>query len=168
MRRFFVADLNVRGELQAAAEYRYEQLEAIPGAGELIVHFSTHIWRSPDEFETPLPHGREHMTFRWRATAKTAGITTLRSHGELASVGLLATGIEPDADTITFDAFQKHLLRELHGTPFEPAFALMEIKDRPLIATMTFLDPPDKTDQLVLALADRCFAAAYFRYHSLA
>ena len=31
-----------------------------------------------------------------------------------------------------------------------------------------FAEPADKAQQLVLALADRCFAAAFFRYHSLA
>jgi hypothetical protein len=168
MRHFFVADINVRGELQAVAEYRYEQLELIPGAAELIVHFATALWRSPEEFETALPHGRDHMNFRWRATAETAGICTLRNNGELASMGLLACGINPDADHVTLETFQKHLLRELRGTEYEPAFALMDLKQRPLVAVFSFLEPEDKTDQLVLALADRCFAAAYFRYHSLA
>ena len=36
MRRFFVADVNATGELRALAVYRNEQLEQIPGAGELF------------------------------------------------------------------------------------------------------------------------------------
>src|SRR5437870_7714748 len=65
MRRYFVADLNARGEVRAVEEYHYEQLEQIPGAGDLIVHFATLLWRTPEEFETPLPQGRSHLTFRW-------------------------------------------------------------------------------------------------------
>src|SRR4051812_30262326 len=168
MRRFFVTDLDVRGEVRSTVEYQYENLEQITSAAELIVHFATLIWRNPEEFETSLPHGRTHMDFRWRASAATAGICTLKSHGELASIGLLACGLDPDADHITFDVFQKHLLRELHGTEFEAGFGLMELKQRPLVAAMTFIEPEDKIDQLVLALADRCFAAAFFRYHHLA
>jgi hypothetical protein len=168
MRRFYVADLDVRGEVRATAEYQYEHLERVPGAAELIVHFATLIWSNPEEFETTLPHGRTHMAFRWRASAATAGICTLRSHDELASLGLLASGLDPDADHLTLDAFQKHLLRELHGTEFEAGFGLMELKERPLVAVINFLEPPDDTDQLVLALADRCFAAAYFRFQNLA
>jgi hypothetical protein len=167
IRRFFVADLNLRGDLQACAEYRYEQLERIPGASDLIVHFATHLYRSPDEFEVPFPR-REHLSFRWRASAPTAGIATLRNERQLASLGLLASGIKPEADDLTLGAFQTHLLRELHGTPFEPAFGLREVKDRPLVAVVAFAAPPDPADQVLVALADRCFAAAYFRYLGLA
>ena len=168
VRRYFVADLNTRGEVRATEEYRYEQLEQVPGASDLITHFATLLWRTPQEFETKLPHGMTHLNFRWRASATTAGISTLRSRDELASLGLLASGLEPDADKITLAAFQQHLLRELHGTPYEPAFALLEIRQRPLVAIINFLETSDKGDQLVLALADRCFAAAYFRYQNLA
>src|SRR3982750_4536439 len=52
IRRFFVADLNAKGELRAEAEYRYEQLEQVPGAADLISTFSAAVWRSPEEFET--------------------------------------------------------------------------------------------------------------------
>ena len=168
MKMFYVADLTVQGEVRATSEYQYTQLEQIPGAAELIVHFATHLYREPREFETTLPHGRTHMAFRWLASAETAGICTIRSRKELASLALLATGINPEADHITFDAFQRHLLRELHGTEFEAGFGLMELKPRPIVAAMSFIEPEDKVDQLVLALADRCFAAAYFRYHHLA
>src|SRR4051812_38913815 len=168
MKTFYVADLTVQGEVRAVAAYGYDQLEQIPGEAELIVHLATHLYREPAGFETTLPHGRTHMAFRFVATADTAGICTIRSRKELASVALLATGVNPEADHITFDAFQKHLLRELHGTPFEAGFGLMEVQQRPLVAAMTFIEPDDKVDQLVLALADRCFAAAYFRYHHLA
>src|SRR5687767_12880729 len=103
MRRFFVADLDLRGDLRATAQYRYEQLEQIPGAADLIVHFATHLYRSPEEFEVPLPPpslafareggARGELTYRWLASAPTAGITTLRNGGELASLALLASGV---------------------------------------------------------------------------
>ena len=168
VRRYFVADLNTRGEVRATEEYRYEELEQLPGARDLITHFSTLLWREPEEFETTLPLGRPNMRFRWRSSAKTAGISTLRCNDQLASLGLLVSGLEPEADRITLEAFQQHLLRELHGTPYEPAFALLEIRQRPLVAIINFLETSDKNDQLVVALADRCFAAAYFRYQNLA
>ena len=167
MRSFYVADLAVRGDLRALAEYRYAQLEQLTGALELIVHFAMHLYRSPQEFETELPHGRD-LQYRWRASADTAGITTLRQDGNLASLGLLASGINPDADHLTLDAFQKHLLRELHGTPFEPAFGLSQATQRPLVAIVPFAPPAQRQDQLTVALADRCFAAAYFRTLNLA
>jgi len=42
-RHFFVADFDVKGDLRALAEYRYEDLERIPGAGELIASFEQQI-----------------------------------------------------------------------------------------------------------------------------
>ena len=60
------------------------------------------------------------------------------------------------------------LVRELHGTPYEPAFTLLDLKDRPLIATFNFRSPPTAEAQTLAALLDRCFAAAYFRRLGLA
>lgn len=166
-RRFFVTDLTALGDVVATAEYQYEQLERIPGAAELIVQFSTALYRSPQEFEIALTLAPQ-MTYRWLASAETAGISTLRENGELASLGLLASGINREADHLTLEAFQKHLLRELHNTEHEPSFAMMHIAERPLVAVVPFREPRDKPAQLVAALADRCFAAAYFRYLNLA
>src|SRR5687768_9178560 len=167
MRTFYVADLNVRGELLAKQAYRYEQLEQLPGAADLITSFATLLWRSPDEFEATLPTSRG-VRVRWRASSATSGVVTLRCDDVLASLSLLASGVSADADHVTFDAFQRHLLRELHGTDTEPAFALMELSERPLIATINFQSPTDDLDRLIVALADRCFAAAYFRTKDLA
>src|SRR5687767_11097831 len=81
IRRFFVADLDLRGDLKATAEYRYEQLEQIPGAAELIIQFSTHLYRTPEEFEIPLDRRKPHLIYRWRASSETSGIATLRDGG---------------------------------------------------------------------------------------
>lgn len=163
---FLVADLNVRGELQMRESYAYNQLERIPGASDLITTFATQIWRSPEEFEVTLPGRRLGM--RWSATASSCGIATLRTAEELVSLSLVVSGREPPADQVTLHAFQRHLLTELRDTPYEPAFALMDLAERPLVATINFRSPGTPEDQLVAALADRCFAAAYFRYLGLA
>ncbi len=91
-----------------------------------------------------------------------------RHEGRVVSVSLLVSGINAETDRLTLEVFQTHLLRELHDTGFEPSFALMDLKERPLVATINFAAPPDPSDQFVVALTDRCFAAAYFRYHHLA
>ena len=163
---FTVADLNAHGELQLKAEYDYASLEQIPAAAEIMVVLATALYRSPEEFEAKL--WRPNLLFRWRSSAATAGIATLRCQQELASLSLLATGIDPDADQITLGAFQSHLLHQLHDTGIEPAFALLNLPERPLVATVNFLSPPDEMDRFAVALADRCFAAVYFRYHHLA
>ena len=165
---FCVADLTARGELQLKAQYRYADLEQIPGAAELIGYFSGQIWRSPDEFEGPLPVHGTTLTFRWRSASPSSGIATLRTGTRLASVSLLASGVSESTDNLTLETFQLHLLRELHDTGFEPAFALVELIERPLSATFNFQSPESQVDRVVAALADRCFAASYFRYNGLA
>jgi hypothetical protein len=168
MRRFFIADVNATGELRALAEYKYEQLEQIPGASDLIGTLSGAVWRSPQEFETPLHEERRRLVLRWRSTAATAGVATVWDGPALASVSLACSGLDEDADRITLDAYQRHLLHELRDTGYEPAFSLVHLRERPLLATVSFATPADPTDKLLVALADRCFAAAFFRYLSLA
>ena len=92
----------------------------------------------------------------------------MRCDEDLASLSLLCSGLDEQADALTLKAYQQHLMVELRDTGYEPAFGLMELRHRPLVATIPFFAPPDPTDQLLVALADRCFAAAYFRYLSLA
>lgn len=166
MRDFWVADLRANGELHSHAAYSYALLEQIPGVAEIIGTLSSHLYRQPDTFETPLPGGSGSLIFRWRASASsgTAGIATVRSGVALASISLLASGLEPQADVITLDAFQAHLVRQLHDSGFEPAFGLLRLRHRPLVATVTLTAPTDTRDSPVIALADRCFAAALFRY----
>jgi hypothetical protein len=164
---FLVADLSAAGELQLKSEYRYELLEQVPGAPDLIGRLSGAIWRSPDEFEEPLGD-ESKLRLRWRSSSDTAGIATLRYEQDLVSVTLLCSGISDDQDRITLQAFQTHLMRELRDTGFEPAFALMDLSERPLAATINFQTPSEPDEQRVAALADRCFAASYFRRHGLA
>jgi hypothetical protein len=168
MRRFFMADVNATGELRALAEYRYEQLEQIPGAGDLIGTLSGAVWRSPQEFEVRLHDERPHLVLRWRASAATAGVATVWDGKVLASVSLACSGLDEDADRITLDAYQRHLLHELRDTGYEPAFSLVHLRERPLLASVSFAAPDDPTDKILVALADRCFGAAFFRYLSLA
>ena len=133
----------------------------------MIGRFSGAIWRSPDEFEEPLGAGSS-LRLRWWSSSDSSGIATLRSNDQLISLTLVCSGISEDQDRITLQAFQMHLLRELHDTGFEPAFALMHLEERPLAATINFQTPADVVDQHRAALADRCFAASYFRKLGLA
>ena len=60
-----------------------------------------------------------------------------------------------------------HGLIVIEPEPIEPAFHLMEVIERPLVATINFQDPEDAAVRNIVALADRCFAASYFRFHQL-
>jgi hypothetical protein len=168
VREFMVADLNSKGELQGRQLYSYSALEQIQGATDLIIRSSSAIWREPDGFQIPLNLPPGEIVLRWVPTAKTAGIATIWNIDGLLSLSLLVCAIDPQVDAITLQTFQSHLLRELHDTGIEPAFDLMNIVERPMIATINFRSPDQPHEQYIVALADRCFAAAYFRSQSLA
>ena len=180
---FHVADITANGEVRALQEYEYALLEQIGGAADLIALFSTWLWRSPDEFELILPGGR--MRVRWRASSESSAVATLRisqesgvgwsgqpgedlGKGELASIAVLLTGREAQADSITIAALQRHLVRELHDSGFEPAFGMLSLDQRPLVATLSLRAPDHRDDNLWFALWDRCLAASYFRKQGLA
>ena len=166
MRSFWIVDLTATGEIRLRQEYEYRLLEEIPGALDLITLFSTHLWRAPDEFVSHLPGGR--LALRWRSCSETSGIATIWYRDALASLSILLCGTEPDHGADTLGPVQNYLLRELHDTGFEPAFDLMHIPERPLSATLNLRAPEEAGDQMVFALADRCFAASYFRKMGLA
>lgn len=168
MKTFQVADLNPQGEVRATQPYDYETLERIPGCSDLIARFSGQLYQDAQQFGLTLTNSAAPVTLRWHASADTAGIATVRYGSELASISILATGIVPDADQITLVAFQRHLTHELHDTGYEPAFGLLELRERPIVATIAFHSPEVEVDRLIVAIADRCFAAAYFRFHKLA
>lgn len=168
MKGFCVADLDARGELLAQEHYDYATLERVSGCSELIGHLSGQLYRSPTEFETSLPDTGGALILRWYGVSETAGIASVRHEDELAALSLLASGLDPRADELTLEAFQRRLVYLLHDTGYEPCFDLLGIAERPLVATVNFTSGRDDVLRLVLALADRCFAAAFFRYHHLA
>jgi hypothetical protein len=166
MHGFTVVDLSPQCEVRLTAQYEYALLERISGAAELIGLLASRIWRDPDEFEVPLEPS-SNLILRWRASSQSAGIATIRTSTQTHSLSLIASGLDPDGDHLTLDAFQRHSFRELHDTGFEPSFDLIELKQRPLLATIGLIVPKNEQDRGVFALADRCFAAAYFRKQGL-
>jgi hypothetical protein len=158
---FYVVDLTGTGEVRLRQPYDYNGLLRIPGASELIGMFSAWIWRSPESFDVAVPGGA--LGFRWRACSESSGLATLREKDRLISLSLLLSGQEADADAATLKTLQIHIVRELHDTGFEPAFDLLQLHERPLVASMNFAVPTSPADQQSFALCDRCFAASYFR-----
>jgi hypothetical protein len=178
---FWVYDLAANGDLLRGERYSYSLMERIPGAVEVIAPFSAHLYASPDGFEARLGLGT-HLTARFIPTAESCGILTLRhitngdlpqdggrpADSELVSLSVVMCGLHAEAEQLTLGALQTHLIRELHDTGFEPAVTLTQLPGRPAVATLNFASPGQPAVQRVAALADRCFAAAYFRYHHLA
>lgn len=159
---FVVADLTPTCEVRSSTSYRYDLLQQIEQAPELIADLAAAIWRSPEAFDMKVgPGGRLHL--RWRALAESSGIATLSDPTSCLSVSLVCGGLNIEAEQIALSAFHSHILRKLHDTQYEASFAVLQIKQRPLLATLGLAAPKEASDHTIFALADRCFAAAYFR-----
>jgi hypothetical protein len=180
-RVFHAADITPSGEVRAVEAYEYALLERIDGAVDLIALFSTWLWRSPEAFEVVLAGAQ--LRVRWRASSETSGVASLRlfedgnvrgvgfgsdrAGGEVSSLAILLSGRDKQADDITNDALQGHLVRQLHDSGFEPGFGLRSLEQRPLVATLSLQPPSEPRDRGLFALWDRCFAASYFRKQGL-
>ena len=158
---FWVVDLTGTGEIQLKQEYDYSTLERLEGAALLIGTFSGELWRSPDAFDLQI--SGTDLNLRWRACAEHAGFVTLRQGDELISLSVLLAGRGDEADSSIIQPLQLHLVRELHDTGYEAAFDLLSLRERPLLASINVRAPQTAAGRGVFALADRCFAASYFR-----
>ena len=154
---FIVADLNVRGELQLKASYEYEQLEQVPGAADLIAHPSSEKsgkalrnGGSPDcglakptcicAGDPPPPPPAWRRLQRRRPGFAEAGRLRDRRRGGSDHPGRRSSGI---------------FCASCATPAMKPAFGLMDLKERPLVATINFRSPSDPTDQL-----DSCWPTA--------
>lgn len=168
VRGFTVVDLTPQCDVRSQTHYEYGLLEQLPGAVDVIARCSGEIWKNPEEFEIhPAPH-ESRLVLRWRASATTAGVLSLRDNEQTLSISLLVSGLDSAADTLTLQAFQARVVRELHDTGIEPSFDLVHLWQRPLVASVGLFPPQAESDRWLFALSDRCFGAAYFRKLGLA
>jgi hypothetical protein len=167
---FTVVDFTPQCEVRQKAVYEYALLEQIQGAPDLLGTFASEIWRAPESFEVRLSAvpANTGLVFRWAASSETSGIASLRDATRTLSVSILASGKNAESDRLTLEAFQHFAVAELHDSGFEPSFQLLGIAERPMVATVGLFAPQEARDQWLFAIADRCFAAAYFRKLGLA
>jgi hypothetical protein len=167
---FTVVDLSPQCEIRLKAKYDYALLDQLEGAAALLGTLAGEIWRAPENFEVHLKSvpADTSLTLRWAATSESSGVASLQDLHQTLSISMLASGLNADSDRLTLEAFQRFAVQELHDSGFEPSFQLLGIPQRPLLATVGLFPPAEPRDRWLFALADRCFAAVYFRRLGLA
>jgi hypothetical protein len=128
--------------------------------------------QSPAGFETKLhdPRGGRPMLIRWRPHSQTAGTAEFWMNGTLAARSLLLCGVEKSAEWRALRQFNREAPRRWRTADDDPRAAprLLQLHERPLYASIIFLDKNDATRRVVLLIAQRAFAAAYFRVRFVA
>lgn len=169
LRQFWVIDLHPSGDVRSTERYTYALLQQIPSADDLITQIATELYRNPNGFELHVGTQRA-LLLRFAPISQSSAALTVRerSSSAVVSFSLMLTEAEPAHESISLDAFQKQVVRELHGTEHEASFAIRGLTQRPALISLSLHDPKNPADRAVAAVVDRCAAAAYFRYHHCA
>lgn len=136
-----------------------------------IEPIETALRASPDGFSILLPQTMGNpVTLCWRAASRTAGVVEFTLGRALAARSLVLCGVEKAAEREVLRAFNKQArrwgnvwIRYGEGDP-----RIYSIKERPLMVTVFHVDKNDHERQLGVGIAQRAFAAAYFRFRFIA
>ncbi len=131
----------------------------VPGAVEV---FRSMLDRHGDNFREPLPiPAFAHIGLSWTRQG-TAAVASFWARGDPVTTSALAPGLDAGDDHAALDGIQS-LVLHFHGdSPSEPAFDLLTIADRPLLATVPIPVPSNRADMAIIADMETCLAAAFF------
>jgi hypothetical protein len=117
-----------------------------------------------DDFRERLPvPGLEHVELKWTREGSGA-LATFWSRNVPVTTSALAPGLDADDALAVLESVQQ-LVLQFHGdSPEEPAFDLLAVAERPLLATLPIPVPALalSPDMGVIADAETCLAAAFF------
>jgi hypothetical protein len=117
----------------------------------------------PPEFRDKLSFLKKgEMELDWSATPGGVALASLFESSEPASMGVLLTGVQPEADRMMLEVFRDNVLMPLfEGTPVEHINSLIEVTDRPLLFQVIFPGPPEWAP--TVQLLSNALASVFFR-----
>jgi hypothetical protein len=141
----------------ATSRRTHDTARLAPAAVEV---FRDLVERHGASFRVPLPvRGLAHLELQWTSYG-TAAMATFWARAPVTT-SALAAGLDAGEDRDVLQALQS-LILHFHGdSPLEPAFDVLAIPDRPLLATVPIPAPPTP-DMGIIADAETCLAAAFF------
>ena len=104
-------------------------------------------------------------TVSWTAWSPTAGELVVRCSRETLSRSLLLCGVDPGAERLALRRFNKEAPKRggwMRDEPDDPP-RILSVKERPLLMSIMLFDKNAPSLFWCANLAQRCFAAAYFR-----
>lgn len=136
-----------------------DTVELRPAAVEV---FRDLLERHGEHFRVPLPvRGLEHLELHWDQYGAGAP-ATFWSRGAPITTSALASGHDAADDWAVLAALHDLMLQFFRDSPFEPSFVLLDVAERPLLATLPIPAPTICPDIGIIADAETCLAAAFF------
>jgi hypothetical protein len=119
-------------------------------------------------FRRPLPvAGCRHIDLQWSEDPHGCAIATFYLGKDMLSNGVFLSGNDPryEAGLLTNwrRLMDKHAAAAAAAGKFQPAFASVEVVERPAVITVPWLTPPEQgEDVMTVAAATLYLAAAFF------
>ena len=126
----------------------------------LVAEFLTN---RPPQFRDKLAFlKRGNFELDWSAVAGGVALASLFDEDEPATMAILLTGVEPEADRMMLDLFRDNVLRPVFDSaPPEQVNELVDVPERPLLLQALFPISPEWAP--TLQLLSTALASVYFR-----
>ena len=138
---------------------RYD-LQPTNSQGEAVCDlFRRFLADRPSAFRDRLPFLRRgDIELDWSAAAGGVALASLFCSSEPASISVLLTGKDLEADRMMAEVFRENVLDTLFGGEFSE---VLEVEERPLVIQVLFPGDPEWTPAIQLLSA--ALASVYFR-----
>lgn len=126
----------------------------------LVAEFLTN---RPPEFRDKLAFlKRGNFELDWSAVAGGVALASLFDKDQPATMAILLTGVEPEADRMMLDLFRDNVLRPIFDSaPQEQVNELVNVPERPLLLQALFPISPEWSP--TIQLLSTALASVYFR-----
>ncbi|MEO8130739.1 MAG: hypothetical protein ABI822_26815 [Bryobacteraceae bacterium] len=126
----------------------------------LIAEFLTH---RPPEFRDKLAFLKKgNFELDWSAVGGGVALASLFDDGQPATMSILLTGVDDEADSMMLDLFRDNVLRPVFDSaPAEQVNELVDVPERPLLLQALFPISPEWVP--TVQLLSTALASVYFR-----
>ena len=126
----------------------------------LVAEFLTN---RPPEFRDKLAFLKKgHFELDWSAVTGGVALASLFDEDQPATMAILLTGVEPEADRMMLDLFRDNVLRPVFDSaPPEQVNELVDVLERPLLMQALFPISPEWAP--TIQLLSTALASVYFR-----
>jgi hypothetical protein len=145
---------------QGRIEANQFDLQPADSQGEAVCDlFRRYLSDRPSQFRDRLPFLRRgDIELDWSAAEGGVALASLFCSSEPASISVLLSGVNPEADRMMTEVFRENVLDLLFGGEF---YEVLEIPDRPLVVQVLF--PCDPEWAPAVQLLSAALASVYFR-----
>jgi hypothetical protein len=163
--KFLAVALSWSGKLYFQRRQDLQVLLSAPIVRGHILQFAQHLQKSfPGKFQVSIPVEPRTQTIRFEVFA-TPNVcwAQISYEGQPACYGLLFPGLDQHLDSLAMEATDKAIIEDCRHQNATPSHDLNSIKDRPLMASITYREFDEPINNTLWG-TQNSLAAAYFNW----